>query len=126
MEKIIWPHRVRNEKVFLRVMEKMNIIQTVKRRKANWIGHILRSNCLLKRFIEGKTKGGLEVNGRRGRKRKKLLENFKETRKYCELKEPALDGAVWRTLFVSGRGSVVRQDYEMNELSKDNAVMWLE
>ena len=25
-----------------------------KRRKANWIGHILHRNCLLKQFIEGK------------------------------------------------------------------------
>jgi len=35
--------------------------------KANWIGHILRRNCLLQRVIEGKIKGGIEVTGRRGR-----------------------------------------------------------
>ena len=28
------------------------------KRKANWIGHILRINCLLQQVIEGKKKGG--------------------------------------------------------------------
>ena len=28
------------------------------KRKANWVGHILRRNCLLQRVIEGKIKGG--------------------------------------------------------------------
>ena len=37
-----------------------NMLHTVTKRKANWIGHILRRNCLLKDFIEGKTKGGEE------------------------------------------------------------------
>ena len=27
----------------------------------NWIGHILRRNCLLKQVIEGKIKGEMEV-----------------------------------------------------------------
>ena len=111
----VGPHCVRNEKVFHRVMEKMSILQTIKRRKANWIGHILRRNCLLRRFIEGKTEGGLEVKGRRGRKRKQLLEDFKETRGYCKFKGAELDRTVWRTHFVSGCGHVVREDYGMNE-----------
>ena len=42
--------------------------------KANWIGHMLRRNCLLQRVIEGKIKGGIEVTGRRGRRRRKLLD----------------------------------------------------
>jgi hypothetical protein len=60
--------------------------------KAKWIGHILRRNCLLQRVIEGKTKGGIEVTGRRGRKRRKLLDDLKETRGYSHLKEEALCG----------------------------------
>jgi hypothetical protein len=44
---------VRNEGLH-RVQEKKNILHTIKRRKVNWIGHILRRNCLLKQFIEGK------------------------------------------------------------------------
>jgi len=34
---------------------------TVKRRKANWIGHMLRRNCLLKNVIEGKIEGRIGV-----------------------------------------------------------------
>jgi hypothetical protein len=41
----------------IRVKEDRNILQTIKRRKANWIGHILCRNCLLKHFIEGKIRG---------------------------------------------------------------------
>ena len=42
------------------------------------IGHILRKDCLLQRVIEGKIKGGIEVTGRRGRRRRKLLDDLKE------------------------------------------------
>jgi hypothetical protein len=54
MEKISWTDRVRNEEVLHRVKEERNIVHTIKRRKANWIGHILRRNCLLKHVIERK------------------------------------------------------------------------
>jgi hypothetical protein len=57
---------VRNEEVLDRVKEERNILQTIKRRKANWIGHSLHRNCLLKHVIEGKLEGRIEVTGRRG------------------------------------------------------------
>jgi hypothetical protein len=63
MEKIIWIDRVRNEEVLHRVNEERTIVHTIKRRKANWIGHILRRNCLLKHVIEGKLEGRIEVTG---------------------------------------------------------------
>ena len=62
--------------------------------KANWIGHILYRNCLLQRVIEGKIKDGIEVRGRRGRRRRKLLDDVKERRGYSHLKEEALDRIV--------------------------------
>ena len=46
----------------------------ISKRKANWIGHILGRNCLLKQVIEGKIKGEMEVTRRRGRRRKKLVD----------------------------------------------------
>jgi len=46
--------RVRKEEVLLRVREERNIVHTVNRRKADWIGHIWRRECLLKQVIEGK------------------------------------------------------------------------
>jgi hypothetical protein len=47
---------VRNEEVLHRVKEERNILHTIKRRKANWIDHILRKNCLLKYIIVKKDK----------------------------------------------------------------------
>jgi len=47
MEKISWTDQVRNEEVLLRVKEKRNIVHEISKRKATWIGHILRRNCLL-------------------------------------------------------------------------------
>ena len=77
MEKISWTDHVRNEEVLLRVDEQRNILHEIRKWKANWIGHILRSNCLLQQVIEGKIKGQIEVTRRRGRRRKKLLDDLK-------------------------------------------------
>jgi hypothetical protein len=90
MEKIIWTDRVRNEEVLQGAKEERKILHTVKRRKANWIGHILRRNCLLKHVIEGTIKTGVEIVRRRGRRRKQLLHDPKETRVYWKIKEEAL------------------------------------
>jgi hypothetical protein len=57
MENISRTDRVRNEEVLHRVKEERNILHTIKIRKANWIGHILRRNCLLKYVIEAKLEG---------------------------------------------------------------------
>ena len=80
LEKISWADHVRNEKVLLRVNEQRNILREIRKRKANWIGHILRRNCLLKQVIEGKIKGEMEVARRRGRRCKKLLDDLKDRR----------------------------------------------
>jgi hypothetical protein len=104
MEKISWTDRVKNEEVLLRVKEQRNILHEISKRMANWIGHILRRNCLLQGVIERKIKRGIEVTGRRGRRRKKLLDDLKERRGYCHLKEEALD----RNRFGRGFGPVVR------------------
>jgi hypothetical protein len=103
---------VRNEEVLHRVKEERNIVHTIKGRKANWIGHILRRNCLLKHVIEGKLEERTEMTGRRGRRRKQLLDDLKEKKRYWKLKEEAIDRTVWRTHFGRGYGPVVRQTTE--------------
>jgi hypothetical protein len=103
---------VRNEEVLHRVKEERNIVHTIKRRKANWIGHILRRNCLLKHIIEGKIEKRQEVTRRRGRRSKQLLDDPKEKRRYWKLKQEALDCTMWRTCFGKGYGPVVRQTAE--------------
>jgi hypothetical protein len=64
--------------VLLRDKEKRSTLQTIKRRKANWIGYTFCTNCLLKHVTEGK----IDVTGRRERRRMQLLDNLKETRDY--------------------------------------------
>jgi hypothetical protein len=91
IEKISWTDHVRNEEVLLRVEEQRNILHEIRKRKNKWIGYILSRNCLLQRVMEGKLKGGIEVTGRRGRKRRKLLDDLKERRGYSHLKEESLD-----------------------------------
>ena len=89
-----------------------DLVLMKKKRKANWIGHILRRNCLLKQVIEGKIKGEMEATRRRGRRRKKLLDDLKDRRGYSHLKEEALDRTMWRNRFRGGFGPVVRQNTE--------------
>jgi hypothetical protein len=101
--------RVHFREVLLRVKEQRSILHEIRRRKANWIGHILRRNCLLQRVTEGKIEGGIEVTGRRDRRRRKLLDDFTKRRGYFHLKEAALDRTMWRARFGGGFRPVVRQ-----------------
>ena len=76
----------------------------VLKRKANWIGHILRRNFLLKQVIEGKIKGEMEMARRRGRRRKKLLDDLKDRRGYSHLKDGSsgshyVEASFWRRLW---------------------------
>ena len=102
MEKISWTDHARNEDVLLRVKEQRNILHEIRKRKANWIGHILRRNCLLQQVTEGKIQVGLEVTGRQGRRRRKLLDDLKEMRVYFHLKEEAgshyVESSLWKRL----------------------------
>jgi hypothetical protein len=76
VEKIIWTGHVRNEEVLLAVKEQRNILNEISKWNANWIGHILRRNRLL-RQVERKIKG---VIGRRRKRSRKLLDNPNERR----------------------------------------------
>jgi hypothetical protein len=107
MEKISWTDLINNEAILHRVKEKRNIHNTIRRRKANWIGHtnILRRNCHLSHIIEGRVIGRRS----RGRRRKQLLDDLKEARRYWKLKEEAQDCTLLRTQFGRGYGPVARQ-----------------
>jgi hypothetical protein len=96
MEKISWTDRVRNE-VLLRDREQRNILHEISKGKANWIGHNLLETAM---------------TGRRGRRRRKLLDELKERRGYSHLKEEALDRTMWRARFGRGFEPVVRQTTE--------------
>ena len=60
VEEIIWTYRVGSE-VLKGVREDRNILHTTKeeeKRKLNWIGHILRSSCLLNTLLKERSKWG--------------------------------------------------------------------
>ena len=84
-------------------------LHEIRKRKANWIGHVLRRNCILQQIIEGKIKGQIEVTRRGGRRRKRLLDGLKDRRGYCRLKDVALDRTIWRNRFGRDFGPVVWQ-----------------
>jgi len=66
-EKISWTSCVGYEGVLQMVKEERNTLQTVRRWKAERIGHYLRRNWLLKRVI-GENKGKAISDGRTRRK----------------------------------------------------------
>jgi hypothetical protein len=43
--------------IYCAVKDERNILQAIKRRQSNWIGHILRRNCLLQYVTKGKVEG---------------------------------------------------------------------
>ena len=92
-----WSEKGSNEQVLERIGEKRTLLNNILRRKANWIGHILRINCLHHDTIEGKM---TEENGV-GRRRTQLHDDFRNRRRYWELKEEAEDRKTWRRQFIN-------------------------
>ena len=96
--------------MLLRVNEQRNILHEIRKRKAKWIGHILRRNCLLKQVIEGNINGEIEVARRGGRRRKRLLNDLKNRKRHSHLKDENQDRTMWRNCFGGGFGPVVEQN----------------
>ena len=65
VEEISRTNCVTNEEVLHPVKGERNILQTVNRRKVNWIGHMLLGNCLLKHVIVGKDRGKARRDGKK-------------------------------------------------------------
>jgi hypothetical protein len=80
-------------------MEERDIQNTITLRKAKWIGHILRRNCLLKHLVGGNIEGNVEDARKRGRRRKQVLDGIIEKRMYWNLKAQTVDRPVCRTRF---------------------------
>ena len=96
MEKIKWSEKA-SEQVTDHIGEKKILINNIIRRKANWVGHILRRNCLLHDVIEGQM---MKV---KGVGRGQLLDDLRNRRRYWELKEEAKDRKRWRRQFINRR-----------------------
>jgi len=96
MEKISWTAHVSNEEVLCLVQEQRSLLQVIKQRQANWIGHVLRHDCLLKTVLERKIEGKRP----RGKPRRKMLDLLMEQEEkkisYEELKRGAQSRVGWR------------------------------
>jgi len=66
-------------------------------------------NCLQKQVSEGRIDERTELMGRRGRRRKQLLDDLNAKRGYLKPKKEALVRPPWRTRFGRGYGPVVRE-----------------
>ena len=92
MLKVSWRDHRRNEDVLQEVDEERKLLNVIKERQKNWIGHVLRGESLLKEVIEGRYQG----TRARGRRRKAMLDDLKGNRSYGELKMIAQDRVNWR------------------------------
>jgi hypothetical protein len=90
----------------VRVKEKRNFLHTIKVRKAKSFGYVLRRNCFLKHVIEGKVERKLKVTRRRGRRRKQILDDLKET--IPDMKRETLGSTLLISRFRGDYGPVVR------------------
>ena len=90
MEKISWTAKKTNEEVLQVVDEERTLVNTIVKRKKNWIGHILRHDGLLREVIEGKMEGKKP----RGRPRMGMLEELKEG-SFAKMKRRAEDRERW-------------------------------
>ena len=92
MERISWTEKITNEEVLRRVGEKRSMVETIVRRKKNWIGHIMRGDGLMKEVMEGK------MEGKRGpgRKRIGMIDELMINEQYGDLKRRAEDRQGWR------------------------------
>ena len=72
MERVKWTDKIKNAVVLERVGDGRIMLELIRKRKRNWLGHWLRRNCLLKDALEGM------VNGKkvRGRRRYHMIDNI--------------------------------------------------
>ena len=92
MESISWMEKITNEEVLRRVGEKSFMVETIVRRKKNWIWHMMRGNGLMKEVMEG-IKAGKRGPGR---KRIGMIDELIENERYGDFKRRTKDRQEWK------------------------------
>ena len=64
--------QITNEEVLKNVGENRCLLDNIRARKRNWVGHVLRGEGLIREVMEG----GMEGKRTRGRPRKGMLDEF--------------------------------------------------
>ena len=91
LEKISYVERITNEEVLRRVGENRQLMNVIRSRKKNWIGHVVRGEGLLREVIEGRMEG----KRGRGRPRAGMLDELIQST-YGDMKRRAERRAEWR------------------------------
>jgi len=107
MEQICWTDSCRNEEVGQTVEKEGTIINTVKRRKANWTVHNLRMACLV-HVIEGKIVSKIEMTGRPGRRRMQISHDLMEKERTRKIERGSTRWHYVENSFRAGYGRFVR------------------
>ena len=78
MFRISWKEHKTNGEVLYKMKTKRSLLNTIKKRKCQYFGHIVRGNGVQRLLMEGR------INGRRGRGRPRTMwtDNIKEWTKY--------------------------------------------
>ena len=94
MGRVKWTDKIKNAVVVQIVGEGRIMLELIRKRKGNWLGHWLRRNCLLKDALEGM------VNGKkvRGRRRYQMVDNIMINGLYEDTKREADKRVEWRVL----------------------------
>ena len=94
IEAVKWTDKIKNTVVLERVGEGRIMLELIRKRKRNWLGHWLRRNCLLKDALEGM------VNGKkvRSRRRYQMIDNIMINGLYEDTKRKAEKRVEWRML----------------------------
>jgi hypothetical protein len=91
MKNILWSNRIPNEEVTRRVGEVRKLVNLIRCRKRNWIGHIVREEGILKQVSEDR----MEEKRKRGRQRKRMLDELIVST-YGNMKRRAEKRRKWR------------------------------
>ena len=92
MENVTWKDKRTNEEVLDAVGEERSLLNTIRRRKKIWVGHILRTPGLMRDVIEGRFEGKRP----RGRKRTGMLNDVRGNILYVDLKRRAENRDEWK------------------------------
>ena len=94
MERVKWTDKMKNAVVLGRVGEGRIMLELIKKRKRNWLGHCLRRNSLMKDALDGMVNG----NKVRGRRRYQVIDNNMINGLYEDTKRKAEKKVEWRIM----------------------------
>ena len=92
--KVKWSDKIKNDEVLRRAGEERQLLNNIRKRKRNWVGHVLRGNGILRDVLEGSVE---ERGGRkRGRRKRKWIDDLKKGNGYVGMKREAMDRELWK------------------------------